>query len=92
MPWATTTPSRKNGTAFATATVANVAITGSFTFTVTYAAGVKFALTVEEVTTGVTTVKTIDATNGTAFDLSGRRVAQPRRGLYIVNGKKVVRR
>lgn len=40
-------PSRKSGTSFATATVDNVALTGSFTFTVTYAAGVKFAMTVE---------------------------------------------
>ncbi len=41
-------PSRKTGTAFATATVEDVAITGSFTYTVTYAAGVKFELTVVE--------------------------------------------
>ena len=41
-------PSRKTGTAFATATIENVEITGSFTYTVSYAAGVKFALTVEQ--------------------------------------------
>ena len=41
-------PSRKTGTAFATAIVENVEITGSFTYTVTYTAGVKFALTVEK--------------------------------------------
>lgn len=40
-------PSRKSGTAFATATVDNVALTGSFTFTVSYTSGVKFAMTVE---------------------------------------------
>ena len=28
--------------------------------------------------------------NGQYFDLQGRRVAQPTKGLYIVNGKKVV--
>ena len=28
--------------------------------------------------------------NGSVFDLQGRRVAQPTKGLYIVNGKKVV--
>ena len=28
--------------------------------------------------------------NGSVFDLQGRRVAQPTRGLYIVNGKKVI--
>ena len=27
--------------------------------------------------------------NGTAYDLSGRRVATPEKGLYIVNGRKV---
>ena len=31
----------------------------------------------------------IEATEG-YYDLSGRRVAKPTRGLYIVNGKKVV--
>ena len=47
-------PSRKTGTAFATATVENVELTGSITFTVTYAAGVKFQLTVEQKeTTGI---------------------------------------
>jgi hypothetical protein len=29
-------------------------------------------------------------TNDNCFDLQGRRVAQPQKGLYIVNGKKVV--
>ena len=28
--------------------------------------------------------------NGQFFDLQGRRVAQPTKGLYIVNGKKVI--
>ena len=28
--------------------------------------------------------------NGEVYDLQGRRVAQPTKGLYIVNGKKVV--
>lgn len=28
--------------------------------------------------------------NGEMFDLQGRRVAQPQKGLYIVNGKKVI--
>ena len=31
-----------------------------------------------------------EITNHSCFDLQGRRVAQPTRGLYIVNGKKVV--
>ena len=31
-----------------------------------------------------------DAAEATTYDLNGRRVAQPRKGLYIQNGKKVV--
>lgn len=41
-------PSRKSGTSLATATVSDVAITGQFTFTVTYKAGVKFEITIED--------------------------------------------
>ena len=42
-------------------------------------------------TTGVDDVssKTEDV-RGVVYDLSGRRVAQPTKGLYIVNGKKVI--
>lgn len=85
-------PSRKSGTAFATATVENVAISGEFTFTVTYKAGVKFELTVEENTaTGITTAKTVSMADGIVYDLTGRRVLAPKSGrLYILNGKKVV--
>ena len=31
-----------------------------------------------------------EAVNGNVYDLQGRRVAQPKKGLYVVNGKKVV--
>lgn len=40
-------------------------------------------------TTGVNEVKTQKAT-GEYFNLAGQRVAQPTKGLYIVNGKKVI--
>ncbi len=41
--------------------------------------------------TGVKEVKGLKAeTRGEYYDLMGRKVAQPTRGLYIVNGKKVV--
>jgi hypothetical protein len=40
-------------------------------------------------TTGVNEVKSPNVA-GEFFDLSGRKVAQPTKGLYIVNGKKVV--
>lgn len=38
--------------------------------------------------TGIKSVET--TTDGTVFNLRGQRVAQPQKGLYILNGKKVV--
>ena len=44
-----------------------------------------------EETTGVTDVRgKMEDVRSEYFDLSGRRVSQPTKGLYIVNGKKVV--
>ena len=41
--------------------------------------------------TGIVNVKSLlPAEECVAFDLQGRQVAQPTRGLYIVNGKKIV--
>jgi len=40
-------------------------------------------------TTGIESVKTVE-NKGEFFNLAGQRVAQPTKGLYIVNGKKVV--
>ena len=40
-------------------------------------------------TTGIATVKKADVTTA-VYSLSGQRVAAPQKGLYIVNGKKVV--
>ena len=40
--------------------------------------------------TGIATVNRETTTNNRYFDLQGRRVAQPTKGLYIVNGKKVI--
>ena len=51
-----------------------------------------FALDEEE-TTGICDkriVKIDESANATVFDLQGRRVAQPKKGLYINNGRKVV--
>lgn len=39
-------------------------------------------------TTGINAVET--STNNVAYDLSGRRVANPTKGLYIINGKKTL--
>lgn len=45
----------------------------------------------DEDVTGIDVVKGFELkANGEYFNLSGQRVAQPTRGLYIVNGKKVV--
>ena len=42
-------------------------------------------------TTGINTVKNAQFTeNGEYYNLAGQRVAQPTKGLYIVNGRKVV--
>lgn len=41
-------------------------------------------------TTGLVEVKSAREANGICFDLSGRRVSHPQRGLYVVNGKKVI--
>ena len=41
-------------------------------------------------TTGINAVSSAAQMEGEWYDLSGRRVAQPTKGLFIVNGKKVV--
>lgn len=43
----------------------------------------------DEEATGINTVAK-DAENGQFFNLAGQRVAQPTKGLYIVNGRKVI--
>ena len=45
----------------------------------------------DDETTGIEKVENAAVNaNGTMFNLAGQRVAQPTKGLYIVNGKKVV--
>ena len=41
-------------------------------------------------TTSISEMNVKDQADGTYFNLAGQRVAQPTKGLYIVNGKKVV--
>ena len=41
-------------------------------------------------TTAIETVKAQKVENGEYYNLAGQRVAQPTKGLYIVNGKKVI--
>ena len=49
-----------------------------------------YLLLTENDTVGIETVKSDEAADA-VYDLQGRRVAQPVKGLYIINGKKVVR-
>ena len=41
-------------------------------------------------TTGIVNVNRETITNNQYYTLDGRRVAQPTKGLYIVNGRKVI--
>lgn len=47
-------------------------------------------ISLDNETTGIETVKATQKMNGEFFNLAGQRVAQPTKGLYIVNGKKVI--
>ena len=40
-------------------------------------------------TTGIDAIHT-EAENGNVYDLNGRQVKTPRKGVYIINGRKVV--
>ncbi|MBQ8127166.1 MAG: hypothetical protein IJ176_02065 [Prevotella sp.] len=42
------------------------------------------------VITGIAGVKSAETKDAQIYDMQGRRVAQPTKGLYIINGKKVV--
>ena len=44
----------------------------------------------EDTTTAIISIKNGQVDSVTYYDLQGRRVAQPTKGLFIVNGKKVV--
>ena len=49
------------------------------------------AIVFEGETTGITNTNCTNDTNiSVVYDLSGRRVAQPTKGLYIVNGRKMI--
>ena len=50
----------------------------------------RLTIVFEGETTGISTAKTAATIEGNCYDLSGRKVAQPTKGLYIVNGKKIV--
>lgn len=51
----------------------------------------RIALSFDDETTGIESMSNAQSTlTNEVFDLQGRRVTQPTKGLYIVNGKKVV--
>ena len=43
------------------------------------------------IVTGIDTVQNTTVSNGAVYNMQGIRVAQPTKGLYIVNGKKVMK-
>ena len=47
------------------------------------------AIVIAGETTGIKAIETAKAANG-IFNINGQRIAAPQKGLYIVNGKKVV--
>ena len=55
------------------------------------AAGAREFLSFDDEATGINSVNGEGVTvNGSVYNLSGQRVAQPSKGLYIINGKKVL--
>ena len=46
---------------------------------------------VNEAADGISNIETIGQQPAATYDLQGRRVQQARQGLYIVNGKKVIK-
>jgi hypothetical protein len=53
-------------------------------------AGARSFYLFEDDATAIEAVKAQNVENGQFFNLAGQRVAQPTKGLYIVNGKKVI--
>ena len=46
----------------------------------------------KEIPSGITIKDAQSANQGALFDLQGRKVANPRKGIYIRNGKKIIRK
>lgn len=67
-----------------------VTITASSIETADFKAGEASYTVTVTVPTGIDGISADDLKNGKVFDLQGRRVYNPGKGIYIVNGKKVV--
>ena len=50
----------------------------------------RIGISLEGETTGISITPALSESEEVVYDLQGRRVAQPQKGMYIVNGKKVV--
>ena len=60
-------------------------------FTIPGVSSARIAIGFDDETTGIKNLTpALSEGEGAVYDLQGRRVAQPTKGLYIVNGKKVV--
>ena len=54
------------------------------------AAGSRLAIVFNDETTGIATVENASVLNENYYNLNGQRIVAPQKGLFIVNGKKVV--
>ena len=52
--------------------------------------GARTFIAIDEEATGIDAIETVNVENGKFYNLAGQRVAQPTKGLYIVNGKKYI--
>lgn len=50
-----------------------------------------FSINFDDLTTGVNGVEVQTESTGSVYDLAGRKVTKATKGLYIINGKKVIR-
>jgi len=53
-------------------------------------AGARLRIVFNNETTGISTLENANVLNENYYNLSGQRIAAPQKGLYIVNGKKVI--
>lgn len=53
-------------------------------------AGARVALVFDDELTGISNIKEVRAADGAYYSLSGQRIIKPSKGLYIVNGKKII--
>lgn len=84
-------PSRKSGTALATATAENLSVTGELTFTVTYKSGVKLSLKVESTSTGINDISTTkkNSTKVIKYIENGQIVIVKNGKRYTVSGVQI---